>query len=176
MPEGASDRDLKSRVESFSVACMTVSDRSASGEREDRSGPLLISLAESMGGRVEHTAVVPDDLGAIQEILKAWLDEDPPPRLILTTGGTGPAPRDVTPEATGPLVEKRLPGVEEALRRSGLPGVPTALLGRGVVGTVARTLIVNLPGSPGAIADAGAVLPDLVGHILGLLEQGAKGG
>jgi molybdenum cofactor synthesis domain-containing protein len=175
MPENPCGHDPERGITSFVAACLTVSDRCAAGEREDRSGSLLVSLAESMGGNVAHTAVVPDELEAIQETIRAWLAEDQPPRLILTTGGTGPAPRDVTPEATEPLLEKRLPGVEEALRRSGLPRVPTALLGRGLVGTAAQTLIVNLPGSPGAIADAGAVLPGLVGHILGLLDQGGRG-
>ena len=156
----------------FTAACLTVSDRSAAGEREDLSGPLLVELAEQMGGTIVHSTVVPDELDAIRDTIQGWLAAEAPPRLILTTGGTGPARRDVTPEATEPLLERRLPGIEDALRRAGLPDVPTAALSRGMVGTVERTLIVNLPGSPGAVRDAGRVLPDLVPHILRVLEEG----
>ncbi len=156
----------------FTAACLTVSDRSAAGEREDLSGPLLVELAEQMGGTIVHSNVVPDETEAIRSTLQGWLAADAPPRLILTSGGTGPARRDVTPEATEPLLERRLPGIEDALRRAGLPDVPTAALSRGLVGTVERTLIVNLPGSPGAVRDAGRVLPDLVPHILMVLDEG----
>lgn len=153
----------------FTAARLTVSDRCAEGGAEDRSGPAVDRLIEEMGGDVVDRAVVPDREAAIRTVLEEWLEGAVPPRLIVTTGGTGPAPRDVTPEATLPLLERRLPGLEEALRRAGLPGVPTAVLSRGVAGTRGGSLIINLPGSPGAVRDAAEVLPPLVGHVLELL-------
>lgn len=157
-------------LERFTAARLTVSDRCAGGEAEDVSGSAVDELIERLGGEVGDRGVVPDEEAAIREVLQGWLDREVPPRLIVTTGGTGPAPRDLTPEATRPLLERRLPGLEEALRRSGLPEVPTAVLSRGLAGTRGATLIVNLPGSPGAIRDAAEVLTPLVGHVLELLE------
>ncbi len=157
-------------LERFTAARLTVSDRCAAGEAEDVSGPEVDRLIEALGGDLTDRAVVPDQEGAIRSTLEAWLGREAPPRLLITTGGTGPAPRDVTPEATGPLLERRLPGVEDALRRGGLPKVPTAVLSRGLAGIHGSSLIINLPGSPGAIRDAGEVLPPLVGHVLDLLE------
>jgi len=153
----------------FTAARLTVSDRCAQGSAEDLSGPAVDRLIEGLGGDVVARAVVPDREAAIRTVLEEWLEQEAPPRLIVTTGGTGPAPRDVTPEATLPLLERRLPGLEEALRRAGLPGVPTAVLSRGVAGTRGGSLIINLPGSPGAVRDAAEVLPPLVGHALELL-------
>ena len=156
-------------LERFTAARLTVSDRCAAGEAEDVSGAAVDELIEGLGGDVVERGVVPDEEAAIRDTLKTWLDREAPPRLIVTTGGTGRAPRDVTPEATRPVLERRLPGLEAALGRSGLPEVPTAVLSRGLAGTRGATLIVNLPGSPGAIRDASEVLPPLVGHVLDLL-------
>ncbi|MFO7768889.1 MAG: MogA/MoaB family molybdenum cofactor biosynthesis protein [bacterium] len=156
-------------LQRFTAARLTVSDRCAAGETEDRSGPAVDRLIEELGGEVVDRAVVPDGEAAIRSLLEEWLEREVPPRLIVTTGGTGPAPRDVTPEATLPLLDRRLPGLEEALRRAGLPGVPTAVLSRGAAGTRGGSLIINLPGSPGGVRDAARVLPPLVGHVLELL-------
>lgn len=163
--------DPSRRLKGFAAACLTVSDRCVSGTREDLSGPRLTLLAEACGGQVVHTALVADDIEAIRRTLLGWLTAPEPPRLILTTGGTGPTRRDVTPEATEPLLERRFPGIEEALRSTGLPEVPTAVLGRGLAGTAGRTLIVNLPGSPSAVDDAHSVLVPVVGHLLLQLER-----
>ena len=168
-PDCTPGSDHLQEVAGFTAACLTVSDRSAAGEREDRSGPRLVTLVEALGGEVTARRVVPDELDTIRSALEEWLGAEPPPRFIITSGGTGPAPRDVTPEATAPLLQRRLPGVEDALRRSGLPAIPTAALGRGLVGITGSTLVVNLPGSPGAVDDALEVLRPLVGHILKLI-------
>jgi molybdenum cofactor biosynthesis protein B len=149
---------------------VTVSDRSARGERADTSGPLLATLLAALGFAVAEVVVVPDDVPAVQDALRSGAEASYD--LVCTTGGTGLAPRDVTPEATRPLLEREAPGIADALRRSGLPAVPTAILSRGVAGTIGRTLVVNLPGSSGAVRDAVAVLEPVVGHAVAQLRGG----
>ena len=132
----------------FRVAILTVSDRGSRGERpEDLSAA---AIRETLGG-LDHTVVeyrvVPDERAAIATQLCAWADGGGVD-LILTTGGTGLAPRDVTPEATGDVIERVVPGLAEAMRTASLAKTPFAMLSRGVAGTRGRTLIVNLPGSP----------------------------
>jgi molybdopterin adenylyltransferase len=154
----------------FRVAILTVSDRGSRGER-----PADLSAAairETLGG-LDHTVaeyrVVPDDRAAIAARLRAWADGGAVD-LILTTGGTGLAPRDVTPEATGDVIERIVPGLAEAMRTASLAKTPFAMLSRGVAGTRGRTLIVNLPGSPkGARETREAILPVLP-HGLELLR------
>lgn len=133
----------------YRVGILTVSDRGARGEREDRSGPALVeALAGLQGAEVVAQAVVPDERAEIEAALRRWLQEGLD--LILTTGGTGFSPRDVTPEATRAVIEREAPGLAEAMRASSLRVTPHAVLSRAVAGMAGKTLIVNLPGSPRA--------------------------
>ncbi len=152
------------------VGILTISDRSARGERQDESGPLIRQMIERQGWTVEREAVVPDERSAIQWTLINWSDHmrlD----LILTTGGTGFAPRDVTPEATRAVIEREAPGLAEAMRAASLAKTPHAMLSRAVCGIRSRTLIVNLPGSPKAAREnLETVLPALP-HAVALLQE-----
>ena len=149
---------------------VTVSDRSSRGERPDTSGPLLASLLTGLGFEVGEVVLVPDELRAVQEALRSAVRASYD--LVCTTGGTGLSPRDVTPEATRPLLEREAPGLADALRRQGQDAVPTSILSRGVAGTIGATLVVNLPGSGGAVRDAIAVLAPVVGHAVAQLRGG----
>jgi molybdopterin adenylyltransferase len=150
------------------VGVLTISDRAAQGIYADESGTLLRQqVAERLGWTVAQYRVVPDEPEAIQETLRAWCDEEGLD-LILTTGGTGLSPRDLTPEATRPLLEREAPGIAEALRFYGLQRTPFSMLSRGVAGLRGRTLIINLPGSPGAVQDAMDVLAPVLPHALAL--------
>jgi molybdopterin adenylyltransferase len=145
----------------FSVGILTVSDKGHAGERHDASGPELARLLDPQQFQVSHYQVVPDEIEAIVERLVAWSDEEHLD-LILTTGGTGLTPRDLTPEATLAVVERLVPGLPEAMRAAGLAHTPHAMLSRAVAGIRGGTLIVNLPGSPrGARENLQAVLPAL---------------
>jgi ribosomal-protein-alanine N-acetyltransferase len=136
---------------------VTVSDRSSRGERPDTSGPLLAGLLADLGLDVGEVVLVPDEADAVQDALRDAAAQAYD--LVVTTGGTGLSPRDVTPEATAPLLDRRVPGLEQALRARGAATVPTAVLSRGLVGTIGRTLVVNLPGSTGGVRDGVAVSP-----------------
>jgi len=153
----------------FTAGILTISDKGAAGEREDRSGPAIKEAVTAMGGRVDRYEVVADDLAIIQERLRRWADEvglD----LIITTGGTGVAPRDITPEATLAVVERLVPGIAEALRAQGMKATPHAMLSRGVAGLRGRSLIINLPGSPRAVREGLEVLQGVLPHALELLR------
>ena len=158
------------------VGVLTVSDRSARGEREDLGGPAVAAavLAQLPDAAVVERAIVPDERAAIAARLAHWADElglD----LILTTGGTGFAPRDVTPEATRDVIERETPGLAEAMRAASLRITPHAMLSRGVAGIRGRTLIVNLPGSPkGAVENLATIAPVLP-HADRVVARGARG-
>ena len=147
------------------AAVLTVSDGVSQGTREDLSGDVLAELLEGEGFEVERR-VVPDDRGAIAEAIVELAADA---RVVLTTGGTGVAPRDVTPEVTASVIDREVPGIVEAIRAASLAKTPHALLSRGVAGILDSTLIVNLPGSPGGCRDGFAVLQPALGHALGLI-------
>jgi molybdopterin adenylyltransferase len=138
-----------------------VSDRSAKGERADASGQALYECLKSAGYDVRFQAVVPDEVGQIAEALCRYSDSMQV-ALIVTTGGTGVAPRDVTPEATLEVISRLVPGMAEAMRAASLAKTPHAMISRAVVGIRGNTLIVNLPGSPkGALENLAVLLPAL---------------
>ncbi len=153
------------------IGVLTASDRSARGEREDRSGPLLAELALQLPGAViVEQIVVSDDVPALQAVLRRWAD-DLQLDLVLTTGGTGFAPRDVTPEATLAVVDRLAPGFAEAMRAVSLQVTPHAMLSRAVAGIRGHTLIVNMPGSPRAVRENFAVIAPALPHAVQLLQD-----
>lgn len=152
------------------VGIITISDRSSRGEREDLSGPALVNKVTNVGFQVVSTVIIPDELDQIKSCLIEWCDSENFD-LILTTGGTGFAPRDVTPEATLAVLEKTAPGITEAMRAHSLKITPHAMLSRQQAGIRKKTLIINLPGSPkGAVENLEVVLPVLP-HAIELLQE-----
>jgi len=149
------------------AAVLTVSDRVSRGEADDTSGDLLEELLRGDGYEVERR-VVPDET---DEIAAAIEDLAARAAVVLTTGGTGLAPRDVTPEATRTVLRREAPGIAEALRADSIAKTPHGLLSRGTAGVVGRTLVVNLPGSTGGCRDGYAVLQPALGHALALLAD-----
>ena len=150
------------------AAVITVSDRSAAGERDDASGPVAVDALRAAGFACEDAAIVADGADSVEAGLRAALAAGA--RLIVTTGGTGPSPRDVTPEATEDVIEKPMPGFGELMRQVSLAKVPTAILSRQTAGIRGRCLIVNLPGRPRAIAEClDAVMP-AIPYCIDLIE------
>ncbi|MDT5295706.1 MAG: hypothetical protein QOJ76_2586 [Acidobacteriota bacterium] len=150
------------------AAVLTVSDRSARGERADESGPLLAELLRAAGATVVWQEVVSDDLDALAARLRSLADGGDV-NLVVTTGGTGLSPRDNTPEATRAVIEREVPGLAEAMRAGTLRQTPTAMLSRAVCGTRSGALVVNLPGSPKGVRECFAVIRPVLGHAVELL-------
>jgi molybdenum cofactor synthesis domain-containing protein len=152
----------------INAVVITVSDRSARGEQEDVSGAVLAELLTGLGASIVAREIVSDDLEPLSQMLRTFaLRTDV--NLIITTGGTGFAPRDNTPEATRAIIEKEAPGLSEAMRSETLRRTPTAMISRGVCGIRSGALIINLPGSPAGVRESFAVIKPVLGHALALL-------
>lgn len=147
---------------------VTVSDRSHGGARHDSSGPLCVELLRAKGFEVGDPVVVPDERPEIEAALRAAVADGVD--LVVTTGGTGFGPRDVTPEATLAVLDRHAPGLAEALRQENRAAVPTTILSRAVAGVAGRTVVVNLPGSTGAVRDGMRVLDPVIGHAVAQLR------
>lgn len=147
---------------------MTVSDRSARGEQKDESGATLLSLLQEMGAQIVATEVLPDDLEPLSDKLRRYADREDV-NLVMTTGGTGFAPRDNTPEATRAVIQREAPGLAEAMRSETLHQTPMAMISRGVCGIRNGALIINLPGSPAGVSACFAVIKPVLPHAIALL-------
>lgn len=155
----------------ITIGVLTVSDRGARGGYEDKSGPVIREVvSERLGARLAKYEIVPDEIELIKDTLIHWADETGLD-LILTTGGTGFAPRDVTPEATKAVIERETPGLTEAMRAESLKVTPHAMLSRAVAGIRGRTLIVNLPGSPKAVRENLETILPALPHGIELLQE-----
>ncbi len=150
------------------AVAITVSDRCARGEAEDVSGAILIECLEAANAEITQKIVVSDDFAPLVETLKKTADRSEV-NLLVTTGGTGFAPRDTTPEATMQVIEREAPGLAEAMRFESLKKTPTAMLSRGVCGIRGNCLIINLPGAPAAVRECFAVIQPVLAHAINLL-------
>ena len=159
-------------MNSLRIGILTVSDRSSRDERPDLSGPALVEIAKSKGWDVVETFIVPDDLDVLRDTLIMWSDSGDLD-IILTTGGTGFSPRDITPEATRFVVDKLAPGLAEAMRLESLKITPHAMLSRAIAGMRGGVLIINLPGSPKAACENLQVVAPVLGHAVQLLREDA---
>jgi molybdenum cofactor synthesis domain-containing protein len=156
---------------SLRIGVLTISDRAASGEIEDRGGPALADSVAAHGWETAARATVPDELETIADTLTAWSDLGLD--AILTTGGTGLGPRDVTPEATIRVADTLVPGIAEAIRASSLVETPMAMISRGLAGVRGKTLIVNLPGSPAGATQGMETVATVLEHAVAILHGGS---
>lgn len=147
----------------INVSILTLSDRASQGKRKDTSGPTIEKMLKKIGAAVISSDVLPDEKAMIREKLLSLCRKAD---LILTTGGTGVSPRDVTPDATREVIEREVPGIAEAMRMKGLKKTPFAMISRAVAGVRGRTLIVNLPGSPAAVRENLSVILESIPHII----------
>ena len=147
----------------ITVAILTLSDKGSKGEREDLAGPIIREMLASIGATVEYYEIIPDEKDLIKEKLMAYSNKVD---LVLTTGGTGLSPRDVTPEATLEVIDKEIPGIAETMRSAGLEKTKRAMLSRAVAGVRGNTLIINMPGSPKAVKDGLEAIMDVVPHAI----------
>ena len=150
------------------AAIITVSTSKAAGEGKDESGPRLAALAEQLGAEIAGRDLIPDDRAAIEQRLRHWADVERC-ALVLTTGGTGVAPSDVTPEATLAVIDREVPGIAEAMRAASRPHTAHWMLSRGVAGVRGSSLVINFPGSPRSIDQTGEAIRDALPHALALL-------
>lgn len=148
---------------------LTVSDRCARGEQEDKSGPALVELLRGIGAEIVVAEIISDDLEPLTDRLRFYADRTDVD-IIITTGGTGVAPRDNTPEATRAVIEREVPGLAEAMRAETWQRVPTAMLSRAICGTRGATLIINLPGSPAGVRECFDVIKSVLPHAVALLH------
>jgi molybdopterin adenylyltransferase len=151
------------------IGILTVSDRSSQGKRDDLSGPALQEMVQAQGWQIKEFGIVPDEMQMIKEHLVRWSDSNQLD-MILTTGGTGFGPRDITPEATQEVIEREAPGIAEAMRAESLRITPHAMMSRSRAGIRGRTLIINLPGSPKAAIENLNVIIPIVEHAVELLS------
>lgn len=158
----------------INIGVLTISDSGAKGVREDTSGERIRAMVSQLPEAViSEGAIIPDEREQIEATLREWSDEKQV-NLILTTGGTGLAPRDVTPEATKAVIEREAPGIAEAMRAASLQHTPFGMLSRGVAGTRGHTLIINLPGSPKAVQECLECILPVLPHAINLLIEGPK--
>ncbi len=157
----------------FSFGVLTMSDKGSRGERQDTSGPYLVKTLADLGYREKAYSIIPDNIEAIQKTLISWVDDEKID-IIISTGGTGVAPTDVTPEAMTGVIEKEIPGMAEAMRAESLKKTPNAVLSRGKAGIRGNSLIINLPGSEKAARENIAVLLPALAHALDKIQGGTS--
>lgn len=155
----------------ITAAVLTLSDKGSQGEREDLAGPLIREMISSIGATVEYYAVIPDERNLIKEKLIEYSNTVD---LVITTGGTGLSPRDVTPEATRDVIEREVPGIAETMRLTGLEKTKRAMLSRAVAGIRGKTLIINLPGSPTAVREGLEAIMDVIPHAIEKIKGDSK--